>query len=400
MRSLRYFLAVLALACVVPSAVAQTVSGRSFITGFELGSLGESGAFGNGGSVQSVIKRSGNYAYEAHPSNSNQYIAFASRSSGGVLRQVFKSSRFYLYVGQLPISGSVAIVKVGGAGTLNPEVDLNSDGTLTLADAWYPVIARSTLALSPDGMWHRIDFDAGYGAAVYVDGVLWAKGGTTTYAAGTSISFGAGASPTSINTTADLYFDDILVDSGSFSTDGFPADGHVVLLKPVSDPLNLNSWTGGAGSTASVYMNLKNVPPAGLQAAKATNTSQAKNGSNHSNQDYKPTVQSYLDAGVPAGSTINAVMAIANDGLESTKGSAKTGSIWIDGNPAQTTGYSFDFGDNSSVIGNFPSGWASHYGPVSTNPVVSLSAAPVVGVRKSSGSNVDVDFLGVYVDYK
>jgi hypothetical protein len=399
MQNLRYFLAVLALACFVPSAGAQT--GKSFITGFELGSLGESGVFGNGGSIQSSIKRSGNYAYEAHPSNSNQYIAFASRSSGGVLRQIFKSSRFYLYVGQLPISGSVAIVKVGGAETLNPEVDLNSDGTLTLADAWYTSLARSTEALSPDGLWHRIDFDAGYGAAVYVDGVLWAKGGTTTYAAGTSISFGAGASPTSINTTADLYFDDILVDSGSFSTDGFPGDGHVVLLKPVSDPLNLNSWTGGAGSTASVYMNVKNVPAAGLQAAKATNTSQAKNGSNHSNQDYKPAVQSYLDAGVPTGSTINAAMAIANDGEESTKGSARTGSVWLVSNPAQSSGYSFDFGDANGVIGMFPAGWASHYGPVTSSPIgVDLSTPPVVAIRKSSGSNVDVDFLGVYVDYR
>src|SRR4029079_6061138 len=140
------------------------------------------------------------------------------------------------------------------------------------------------------------------------DGVLWAKGGATTYAPGTSISFGAGGSPTSINKTAVLYFDDILLDSASLSTGGFPGDGHVVLLKPAAAPLNLNSWTGGAGSPASVYMGVKNVPAAGLQGAKATNTSKAKNGSNHSNQDYKPAVQSYSDAGIPAGSTINAVM--------------------------------------------------------------------------------------------
>src|SRR5258708_284224 len=292
MRKLRIVLALFVLACVPRYAESQTASSRSFITGFELGSLAEGSA--TGGSVQSTVVRSGGYAYRANPNYSNQYIAFASRSSGGVLRQIFKSSRFYLYIHQLPISGSVAIVKVGGAETLNPEVDLNWDGTLTLADAWYPAIAKSTHALSPDGLWHRIDFDAGYGAAVYVDGVLWAKGGTTTYAPGTSISFGAGASPTSINTTADLYFDDILVDSGSFSTSGFPGDGHVVLLKPVSDPLNLNSWSGVTGSTANVYINVKNVPAAGLQAAKATDTSQGKHGANHPNMDYKPRGQSYL----------------------------------------------------------------------------------------------------------
>ena len=48
----------------------------------------------------------------------------------------------------------------------------------------------------------------------------------------------------------------------------------------------------------------------------------------------------------------------------------------------------------------FPAGWSTHAGPMTLNPVVNVAGAPVVAVRKSSGSDVDVDFLGVYVDYR
>jgi len=385
-----------AMFAMAPSATAQ--SSRSFITGFELGSLSEGSA--TGGSVQSAIVRSGSYAYRAHPIYSNQYIGFFSRSAGGTLRPIFKSSRFYIQVAQLPLNGSVSIVKIGGAATFNPEVDLNSDGTLTLADSWYASIARSQQALTADGSWHRIEFDIGSGLRVYVDGQLWASGGSTTYPAAPAIVFGAGQSPTSVNATCDLYFDDILVDSGSFSTTGLPGDGHAVLLKPTADPVALNSWTNGADTTSHLWMPVRNVPAEGKSSASATNMSQIKNGSHGSNQDYKPTVQSYLDAGIPAGSTVNAVMAISNDGQESSKGSAKTGGVWIDSNPSQAIGYSFDFGDASGVVGTFPAGWSSHFGPVTSQPSVTLSTGPTVAVRKASGSNVDVDFLGVYVDYR
>src|ERR1043166_6600998 len=87
-----------------PYAVrAQTVSGRSLITGFELGSLAESSAFGSSGTIQSAIVRSGSYAYRANPIASNQRITFVSRAAGGIGRQIFQSSRFYLYIGALPL---------------------------------------------------------------------------------------------------------------------------------------------------------------------------------------------------------------------------------------------------------------------------------------------------------
>jgi len=401
MKRVRISMAVLAMICLPRSAAPQTVSGRSFIMGFELGALAESSVFGNSGTIQSAIVRSGSYAYRANPIYSNQRIAFMSRGAGGVGRAIFKSSRFYLYVGQLPLNGSVSIVKLGGAGTFNPEVDLNWDGTLILADSLYPGLAKSQRALTADGLWHRVEFDVGYGLRVYVDGELWAAGGATSYPAAGTILFGAGESPTYVNATADLYFDDILVDAGSFSTTGLPGDGHALLLKPTSDPLNLNSWTAGAGSVSNLWMPVHSVPAGGLPASSATNLSQIKNRSHGGNLDYKPLVQTYTDAGIPATATINAVMALSNDGQESGKGNAKSGGIWIDSNPSQAAGgYSFDFGDDGGMVGAFPAGWTSHYGPVSSNPVVMVGSAPVVAVRKSSGADVDVDFLGVYVDWR
>jgi len=402
MRIFKFSLIMLALLATQHSATSQTVSGRSFITGFEMGTLAEGIAYGSGGSVQSAVVRSGSYAYHANPNQSNAYIAFQSRAAGGNLRQIFASARFYLYVAQLPVAGSVSIVKIGGAATLNPEVDLNADGSLTLADSWRPAIATSQNALSADGQWHRIEFDVGAGLHVYVDGALWASGTVATYSPGYSIAFGAGQSPTSINATADLYFDDVLVDGGSFSVTGFPGDGHAALLRPAGDPVVLNSWTGGAGATSNVYMAAKNAPPAGMPPTAESNTSQIKNPSHGTNLDYKPSIQSYTAAGVPATAVINAAMAICNDGQESSKGSTKSGGVWIDSNPGQVAGgYSFDYGDAAGAVTYFPSGWATHFGPVISNPAVSISGSPIVAVRKTTNSDgVDVDFLGVYIDYR
>lgn len=161
MSKCRVLMTFLAVFSTQHTAMSQTVTGRSFISGFELGSLNEGG--GNGGTVESGAGRFGSYAYHAHPIYSNQYIGFTSRSAGGNLRSLFRSSRFYLRIVQLPLNGSVSIVRIGGAATFNPEVDLNWDGTLTLADSWYPVLAKSQAALSADGLWHRVEFDVGYG---------------------------------------------------------------------------------------------------------------------------------------------------------------------------------------------------------------------------------------------
>ena len=401
MRKFIVQLAVVLAICAPRHAGAQSVSGRTLLTGFELGTLGEGIPYGAGGSVQSAIHRSGSFAYRANPLNSNAYIAFESRSAGGIMRPIFRSSRFYLYVNQLPLTGSVSIVKIGGAQTYNPEVDLNSDGTLTLADSWYASLSRSQKALSADGLWHRIEFNVGTGLSVYVDGTLWASGGSTNYPAGIAIAFGAGSTPTFINASADLYFDDVMVDGGSFSVTGFPGDGHVTLVSDQGDPAALNSWTGGAGGTTNLRTAISTTPPAGHPATSETNQSQIKNAGRTGNLNYSPSLESYASAGVPLNATINAVMPICSDSQESGKGT-KSGAIWIASNPSQSQAYTFDFGDGSSVAGMFPAGWTTHFGLVVVEPSLNIGTSPTVSVQKTTKTAdvVDVDFLGLYVDWR
>jgi hypothetical protein len=390
MTKLTAWLLPVAMVCSATIAKSQI----SLISGFETGSLNE--GIANGGTVTNAFAHSGQYAYRANPQNSNQYIGFVSRASGGALRQIFKSARFYLYINALPLS-SVSIVKIGGAATFNPEVDLNSDGTLTLADSWYPSLAKSQGHLTT-GVWHLIEFSVGSGLAVRVDGLPFVSGGTTAYPGAYNMVFGAGPTPTAINTTADLIFDDILISSGSFAQNGWPGAGHVALMTPISDPLALNAWTNGAGTTSSLFMAVRNAPEWGKPAPSEGNMTQIKNASHGSNQDYMPSFPAYSSV-LPAGAVITAVMPICNDGQEDAKGSSKSGALWIHQNPAQTVGgYSFDYGDNNGVIGAFPTGWATHFGPVSTG--VNPATAPLVVIRKSSGANVDADLVGIYVAYQ
>src|SRR5438874_10432578 len=98
MKKIRILLAISAALCFQRIATSQTPSSRSFVTGFELGTLAESGVFGNSGTIQSEIVRTGSYAYRANPIYSNQRIGFMSRGAGGAGRAIFKSSRFYMYV--------------------------------------------------------------------------------------------------------------------------------------------------------------------------------------------------------------------------------------------------------------------------------------------------------------
>ncbi len=106
----------------------------------------------------------------------------------------------------------------------------------------------------------------------------------------------------------------------------------------------------------------------------------------------QPGVQTYSSAGLPATSKINAVMALVNDGAESIKGSAKSGGVWIDQNPAETAGgNSFDYGDASDR--RVPSGSSTDAGPVSVNPLVNVSGSPVLAARKPAVAPISVEPL-------
>lgn len=367
---------------------------RSYITGFELNHLREAESFGGtAASIQSTIARSGTYALRVNASASFGYVRYNSRPAGGSLRSAFRSFRLYLRIASLP---SAAVV-IAGAGTSSAPsfgVRLNTDGTIIADDASGGSFT-STKALSADSTWHRIEFDAGYsggnGVQVYVDGISWASGGSSAVTTQQYAYIGITG-----NATVDYYIDDVIWDDSAFAG-SLPGAGNVILLIPTAGN-NANSWTGGGGGTGDIHGGVDNIPPTG--AATPADASQIKNAASGGNLDYVATMQKY-QALVPLGSTINAIMAICND-AEEVSTNTKAGGIWCASNPAQAAGgNSFDYGDDAGAMGAFPSNWSTHAGPVAVAPSVTLSTAPTVTVRKTTSTTrvVDVDFMGLYVDF-
>lgn len=340
---------------------------------------------GSGFSVQSTVKRTGSFALRMNPSSSACLIGFSSRPAGGTNRALFSSVRFYVRIASLPASPSFSLVGFSSGRTLT----LNSNGTLNIQSN------TSTLAFTADNLWHRVEFAcSGSNSEARVDGVQWVTEALG-QSASTSLQFGQSAGTPS----CDLYIDDIIADDGDFNSTGFPGESSALLLIPTAGN-NANSWTDGAGGTGDIHGSVDNIPPVGVAASTAS--AKIKNAATGTNLDYTATMQTYIAGGVPARSVVNAVMALCNDGEEVTTGT-KDGGIWIASNPAQSAaGNTFDYGnDTATPVGTFPTGWITHFGPVTANPSVTLSTAPTVSVRKTTSTNrtVDVDFMGIYVDY-
>jgi hypothetical protein len=97
------------------------------------------------------------------------------------------------------------------------------------------------------------------------------------------------------------------------------------------------------------------------------------------------------------------MQAVVNDGTPTV--AARAGGVWIDSNPAQTAGgLSFEYGYNEGLvaINNFQTGWSHNLGPCLPSPTgIDFLGAPTVAVRKTDANSqmVDVDFMGMYVDY-
>ena len=353
----------------------------SLLCGFESGHLNGDARDATGTcSIQTSVVRSGRYALRSNPSNSNGYVSFFRTDSGGAGVSFSCSIRFWINVASLP-NLSATIVQV------SQNIILTNTGQLSCAGS------TSTKTLSADGLWHMVEaYSSGGTLYVDCDGVNWLTASATL-----SVALLMNIGVISSNTTTDLYFDDVLVSN----TEDLPFRGSSkqVILLPTSDPGALNSWTNGGGGTTSIFEGVNNLPPVG--AAASTDGIKVKNATSGGNLDYTPTMQTYIAAGVPVGSKINAVMAICNDGEEAATG-AKVGSVWVASNPAQAAaGISFDYGDDSGVLGTFPTNWRPHRGPVATFPSVTLTTAPTMTIRKTTSTNrvVDVDFMGIYVDY-
>ncbi len=372
----------------------------SLLCGFEMGHVNEANSTGNvspnegnKGVVQSVTVRTGTFALKCTPTATiGATVEFQRRTAAG-FDNIFQSCRFYMQVLALP-SSTELICSAGGVLSLR----LTSTGTLQLWSS-STIRATSTNALSVDGLWHRIEWDNGWssgnGTRVFVDGVSWA---TNTTDVGITPQ-GAGQLGCNTNGTI-LAFDDVVWDNSTLGG-ARASDYEVILLKPVSDNARGTNWTAGAGGTTNLFDAVNNSPPVGVADASATNLSQIRNAAKDTTGNYDANCTSYTAAGIAAADTINSVMALCND-AQAVFGVALGGAVVIVSNPSGQTETAFDFEDNGSTNSHtFPTGWTTHVGPVTASPTVTLGTQPVVrvGKRVSSKTAVDIDFMGIYVDY-
>lgn len=338
----------------------------------------------------------GTYAYQFAPSANIANVRFRIRAAGGTNRALFRSCRFYLNIAALTNAngtilcgaGAAAFSAIGAVFSLA----LNSTGTLVVQESG-GTNNVSTNALTADNLWHRIEFDVGWnsgaGARVFVDGVQWASFSTVTLAAQVEGLVGMDG----FANTSNVYVDDIVWDDSTLGGSvGY--DWQCKLLLPVADPGALNSWTVAGGGTSNLWDSVNNIPPTDAVTAGNSIVNAASGG----NLDYVATMQSYKEGGLGIYDKVRSVIAMCRDAEDITTGT-KSGGVWIASNPSQTAGggLAFDYGDDYGVAKNF----RGHVNSPVVNPSVTLTTRPTVGVRKTTSTTrqVDVDFLGIYVEY-
>lgn len=197
-----------------------------------------------------------------------------------------------------------------------------------------------------------------------------------------------------------LKLDDVAVndDQGSVNNT-WCGPGSVVLMKPSSDQ-QIGTWTGGAAGTTNLWDAVNNTPPIGVAAeTDLTSIETGDSSPDNATDEYRGNCGTYLAAGVPAISKINAIVPWINDGQEVATGT-KTGSFALQSNPAGSY-FAFTYGEDVGASGTYPTNWSWHRAAIVEMPAVDKSQALILAVRKTdTGTRLAwVDFLGAYVDF-
>lgn len=392
---------------------------RLFTSGFEVGSASANvedpnfSRLGTGGTptVQSTTVRSGSFAQKLVNSTATDekwQFTFA----GNVSNNYTFYMRVCVYVGAF---GNPTLTwplnlfgQTGGHGI---EVKCDSSGNLTMASA----DNDTSYVTGPQivtGQWYVLEVAYTPGSNSSDPGAsfaqFWVNGtnyGTTSTAEGigtgdSTFVFAWGCASTS--TQATWYFDDVAInDSTGASQNGRCGyQNKVVLLKPTSDSAT-TGFTEGAGGTGSLFAAVDNTPPIGKALASATNTSQIKDATSNTTDNYKPNLGAYTTAlasgggGLGSADTVVLVQGICNHGNSSTTG--RVNGLQVISNPtiAETTA------TTSASAGTFPTGWHTFKTAVSYGPSVTLNTGPVMEFRKATASTDSAmcDFMGLYVEY-
>jgi hypothetical protein len=248
---------------------------RLFSTGFELNSLTANVEFTNTAGTLSIVTspspvRSGTYALRANPAAATGIV---TRAIYGADQNIVGYVRLYLYIASLP-GGNDAIIRFSTtANTNRAGIRLTSGGVLQLINSSSVQVGSDSSALST-GQWYmielRIDATTNPGTVeARLNGQVFASGSNNIQGSWARIQFGSMTAAM----TADLYFDDIVVNdtTGSFQNT-YPGPGRILHLYPTGAG-DQTQWTiGGSTPAATNWQSVNEVTPDNAVTLVSSNT--------------------------------------------------------------------------------------------------------------------------------
>lgn len=346
---------------------------------------------------ETAVKRSGNAAWKFNPGAGNT-LAYVSHSWGN-LGLFGYYVRAYFRFDTIPSATTRLLLMRTSTGVALVNARVTSAGKLQLYnEVGAAQIGSDSAATLTTGIWYRIEMFCRTETGATDSCELRLDGVTVASATGLTLSdlqvyqalIGLVNSP-GANRVA--YVDDMAVNNDQGTQNNtWPGEGKVVYLSPVSDNARDANWTAGAGATTDLWDAVNALPPAGVAAASATNTSQIKNVASDAVGNYDANVQSYAAAGLIPSDRITLVQAVAPVGTSST---GISGALKIVSNPTQSGEDTASHG--GTAIGTYGSNWGTHWGSPQTSPSVALGTQPVIRVGKRTASAVELHYCGMHL---
>jgi hypothetical protein len=197
------------------------------------------------------------------------------------------------------------------------------------------------------------------------------------------------------------YTDWALNDDQGANNNSWPGDARVAMLLPVSDDtgnstISADAWRLINSGTTNLYTGVDNTPPTGI-ATPGSGTSQIVCDTPSTMRAYTAVTETYTSK-IAAGDTVTHVQALCGN-AESISTGTKTGTILTLANPAGS-GAAFTYGDAGGAAGTWPTNWVVNRSDLLLAPSVTRGTGASVQVQcVTSTRNVDVCFMGVYVEY-
>lgn len=200
------------------------------------------------------------------------------------------------------------------------------------------------------------------------------------------------------------YTDWAINDDQSGTDDSWCGDARTAMLLPVSDdtvnssPFSADSWRLANSGTSNLFTAVDNTPPIGVATPGTTSpASQIVCDTPSVDRNYVAITETY-DAKIPASATIPLVQVIVGH-AESVNTGTKSGIVQLSANPSDA-GTVFTYGDDVGAAGTWATNWRVARGAATIGTSVTRgTGASVLAHVNANTRNVDVCFLGAYVEY-